>query len=115
MNWEAGYSRVSGELPVDDFAKFQPHAGLDHTSFVRFEFDVSTAGKIKLAFGDITGLSLWIDGKPTTLTADHEMEASAGRHIITLAVNRVKRTSPLRVELVDVPNSPAQVQLVGGK
>jgi len=115
LAWEPAYSHVAGELPADDLAKFVPHAQLDPTSFVRFALDVSTPGKVKLGFGDVTGLSLWVDGKPTSIASSQEFDLASGRHSITLAVNRVKRTIPLRVELQDVPGSPAQAQLVGGK
>jgi putative heme-binding domain-containing protein len=115
LQWEANYSRVAGDLPADDLAKFEAHKGLDPTLFVRFEIDVSTAGKLELAFEDIGGLTLWIDGKPTTILSNTPLDLATGRHVVTLAVNCVKRTSPLRVELRDVVGSPAQAQLVGGK
>jgi putative heme-binding domain-containing protein len=115
LSWEPAYSRVGGDLPTDDLAKFVPHAGVDPTSFVRFELEVSTPGKVKLAFGDVTGLMLWVDGKPTTIAPSNEFDLASGRHVVTLGVNRVKRPIPLRVELQEVAGSPAKAQLVGGK
>lgn len=115
LTWEPAYSRVSGELPTVELAKFVPHAQLDPTSFLRFQLDVSTPGTTKLLFGDVAGLTLWVDGKPVTIAKEQEFDLATGRHAFTLAVNRVKRTGPLRVELGDVAGSPAQVQIVGGK
>jgi putative heme-binding domain-containing protein len=115
LSWEPAYSRVGGDLPTDDLAKFVPHTGVDPTSFVRFELEVSTPGAVKLAFGDPAGLALWVDGKPTTIAAENELDLSRGRHIVTLAINRAQRPAPVRVELLDVSNSTAQVQIIGGK
>jgi hypothetical protein len=115
LTWEPVYSRVGGDLPINELARFVPHAGVDPTSFVRFEIEVSTPGKVKLVWGDSAGLTLWLDGKPTTLTAENVFDLAAGRHVVTLAVSQAKQTQPLRVELQDVEGSPAQAQLVGGK
>jgi putative heme-binding domain-containing protein len=117
FSWEPAYSRVSGDLPIDELALFTPHRDLDPVSFARCEIEVSTAGRIGLDFGDVQGLSLWIDGKPTKLTP-RRMEVfdlPVGRHQFTIAVNRQAHTSPLRLELADVENSPAKAEFVTGK
>jgi hypothetical protein len=115
ITWESIYSRVQGDLPVENLAKFAPHKGNDPTSFVRFEIDVTTAGKFQLSLGDATGLALWVDGKPSNLTAVQPVELAVGRHVFTVAINRVQHSSNLRIELQDAPGSTAQAQLVGGK
>ena len=84
------------------------------TSFVRAELVVTTAGKISLVCKDTKGLSLWLDGRPRPLLAANEWELSRGRHVITLAVDRQVRITPLRLELLPVTDG-AQVQWQTGK
>ena len=116
LSWSPAYSRVEGDLPIAGLPPFVVHRGNDPTGFVRFAADVTTAGKVALRFNSTAGLSLWVDGKPTPLTeSDMTFDLAVGRHRFTLAVNQVKRTDPLRIELVDAPGSAAQAQLVGGK
>ena len=113
--WEAAYSRVRGDLPLDGLPTYVVHQGNDPTTFVRFQIDVSAAGKVKLLTGGGDGLALWVDGKPMAIGDETLVQLSTGRHTFTLAVNRKVRTEPLRVELADVDDSPAKAQLVGGK
>lgn len=115
LSWESAYSRVSGELPVGELARFVIHRGHDPVSFVRFELEVTTPGPVGFRFGDTGGLTLWVNGKPTPLTATLSLSLERGIHRLTLAINRQQRTAPLRVELVDVQGSLAQAELVSGK
>ena len=115
LTWESAYSRVAGDLPTDGLPSYVVHTGQDAHTFLRAQLDVSTAGAVKLIVGDINGLTIWIDGKPTPPARELTVDLAAGAHWITLAVNRVQRKEPLRLELADVPGSPAQVQIVGGK
>ncbi len=111
--WASAYSRVAGDLPLDGQPTYKPHANLEPTTFVRFELDVTTPGKAKLAIdGGATGLALWLDGKPTPLTADTSLDLATGKHRLVLAVNRTEHTAPLRVEVIE---DGAVVQVVGGK
>ncbi len=114
LQWESAYSAVSGSLPVDALPRFEMRKRTNPTSFVRAELVVTTAGKISLACKDTKGLSLWLDGRPRPLLAANEMELSRGRHVITLAVDRTVRISPLRLELLPVTDG-AQVQWQTGK
>jgi hypothetical protein len=43
------------------------------------------------------------------------LDAKPGVQTLTLVIDRSKRTDDVRVELEDVPGSPARVGLVGGK
>jgi hypothetical protein len=113
LTWTAAYSRVSGTLPLDELARFQPHRDLDPTSFLRFTVDVSSPGWVRLSLGPHDGLSLWLDGKPTPLAAENiDLDFPTGRHTITLAVNQLKRTAPLEVELLPIERSEATARLV---
>ena len=108
------HSTVFGDLPLADLQKWRIGKG-EEQAVARFALDCTTAGKVKLKFGDVTGLSLWLDGTP--LNADKEMvvDLSAGAHAVTVHVKLDVRKTPLRAELDDVPGSPARVRIVGGK
>jgi putative heme-binding domain-containing protein len=123
--WASAYSRVAGDLPLDGLPTYKPHANLEPTTFVRFELDVTTPGKAKLAIDDpspqpspngrgsnVDGLALWLDGKPTPLAADTSLDLTTGKHRLVLAVNRTEHAAPLRVEVIE---DGATVQVVGGK
>ena len=115
LTWTGAYSRVGGELPLDALPQIKPHRETPQTTFVDFDFEVTTAGKVGFAFNSIDNLSLWVDSKPTPLTGDVAMQFERGRHRLTLAINREARQTPLRIVLTDVPGSSAQAQLVSGK
>ena len=117
FTWEPTYSRVAGDLPIDELPPFTPHRDLDPVSFARCEIDVSTAGNVGLDFGDVEGVNLWIDGKPTKLTPKliKTVDLAAGRHSLTIAVNRKTQTSPVKLALADVEGSPAKAEFVTGK
>ena len=119
--WDSVYSTVAGKLPTADLQshKFAPRVWKtkfqDVTSFVRFELEVTTAGKVDLAFGSPAGLQMWVDGKPVNVSPRTTIDLSTGKHRVTLAVNLTKLPRGLRVELLDSPGSNAQAQIVGGK
>ncbi|MDX1944182.1 MAG: HEAT repeat domain-containing protein [Pirellulaceae bacterium] len=113
--WASAYSRVAGDLPLADLPTLKPHANLDPTTFVRFEVEVTQPGPVQLLVGPATGLALWLDGKPTPLADATTLDLATGKHRFTLAINRQLRSDSLRVELADVQDSPARVQVVGGK
>jgi hypothetical protein len=77
---------------------------------------VSTPGRIHLVVDDPRGLTLWVDGRPTPMAgATTVLDLPSGLHRLTFAVDHALHPPALWVELADVPGSPAQFQLVGGK
>ena len=115
FTWEGAYSRVGGELPIDGLPKFTPHADLPPVSFVRFQLDSAVAGKIAIRLGNTAGLTGWVNGRPTTLASDWSIDIPAGRSTITLAIDRAKRTEPLKAELVETPGKTVAAEIVSGK
>jgi hypothetical protein len=115
LTWQPVYSRVAGDLPLDELPRFVVHRDQAPTSFVRFGIDVTTAGDVCLNLNSLTGLRLWLDGKPTPVEKELTVEFAKGRHTLTLAVDQVERREPLSIELRELSGSEAQAQLVGGK
>ncbi|MEO2091844.1 MAG: PVC-type heme-binding CxxCH protein, partial [Gemmataceae bacterium] len=114
LQWAAAYSRVSGDLPVEDLPKWKIGQG-EFQAVARFDLDCTTAGKAKLVFGDTTGLQLWLDGTPLEAGKEVTVDLSAGLHTVTVHVKLDQRKAPLRAELAEVDGSPARVRIVGGK
>jgi putative heme-binding domain-containing protein len=114
--WSSAYSRVSGDLPLDDLPKkmivWNETAPL---AVVRFQLDVTAAGATKLKFNNVAGLTLYNGVEPVEVKAETEVSLKVGVQTLTLVIDRTKRDADLRVELDDVPNSPARVAVVGGK
>ncbi len=118
-SWTAVYSRVSGSLPLDSIPTADSQGAGGPLRLVRFELDVTTAGKADLIV--VGGVEkMWCDaaavaiGPRVTLGARVALDLAEGVHAITLLLNG-NSTDDLRLELADVPGSPAQVQIVGGK
>jgi len=120
LTWKSVYSRVAGDLPLAELptltAALRVAPNGAPTSFVRCAVEVSTPGRIHLVVDDPRGLTLWVDGRPTPMAgATTVLDLPSGLHRLTFAVDHALHPSTLWVELADVPGSPAQFQLVGGK
>jgi putative heme-binding domain-containing protein len=113
QTWSPVYSRVAGVMPLSDVSAFKG----PRVCILRCQFEVTTPGKAKMALNSATGLRLWVDGDPITADKEVVLDLKTGLHTLTLAVDREKRREQeaLRVEVVDVSGSPAQVRLIGGK
>ncbi len=114
LQWAPAYSTVKGELPTDAMPKWKIGQGAEQ-AVVRFQLDVTTAGKAKLLVPDTTGLQLWLDGTPLTADKEIPLDLTAGVRTVTVHVKLDQRKTPLRVELAEVKDSAARVQIVGGK
>ena len=112
LTWARHYSEVAGTMPVVGLDEFVVRQGSDPATFLRFKIQVTTEGKVKLEFGDTTGLSLWIDGQPTPIGEQWEGDLGEGIHEFVLAINRNERREPLRIELVDASSNSATCQVV---
>jgi hypothetical protein len=113
--WSPAYSVVAGVLPESDQPLFTVWNQSEPQSVVRFRLDTTTAGPVKLLFESAAGLTLYVgktgvEAKPETI-----IDLPQGPTVVTLVIDRKKRSGPLRVELADVPGSPARAAIVGGR
>ena len=115
IQWAPVYSTLAGALPVDELPQFKLRANTASITFLRGDLTVSSGGRVEMRFASTKGLTLWVDGKPHDLSKSLQFDWRPGRHWITVGVDRSMRTAPLRLELVDVQGSEAQVQFVTGK
>ncbi|HZT79381.1 MAG TPA: HEAT repeat domain-containing protein, partial [Gemmataceae bacterium] len=111
--WSPAYSTVAGTLPLDAVPIINRQER--KVSFVRCQLDVSTAGKVKLLLNSAAGVTAWLDGAPIEAKAEMVLDLPAGLRTLTFAVEPGKRKEALRLELDDVPGSPARARVVGGK
>ena len=107
-DWLPACGTVAGHLPLTDL----PRLANNRLSAGRFQIEVTTAGSIGLRFKEPAGLRVWVDGSPLAVRREVTTNLSEGRHSITVVIDRTQRTAPLRVTLLDVPNSPGQAHLV---
>lgn len=118
-SWSPVYSTVSGDLPLGDLPDVRVRnriaPGDRGMAFVRFEMEATAAGSAALQFNSVDGLSLWVNDDPTRVDVQTKLEFPTGKHRLTLAVDLAVRRDPLRIELKEVPGSPARVSIVGGK
>jgi len=119
LTWESAYSRVAGNLPLKGLPKFDFSRNVfrkkETRSFVRFQVEVTTAGDVQFVFSSVSGLQLWVNDKPTPAAPKLTVNLSKGRHTLTIAIDQIDRTESLQIEVGDLPESTARVQLVGGK
>lgn len=113
--WLSSYSTVSGDLPLSELPKFTVWNDTAAQSVVRFQLDVTTAGAAKLKFNAVNGLTVYVGNQPVEPKPETVLDLKAGVQTVTVLIDRSKRDTDLRVELDDVPNSPARVGVVGGK
>ncbi len=82
---------------------------------LRFQLDVTTAGKAKLKLDAADGLALFVGANPVETKAETVVDLKAGVQTVTVIIDRSVRKQDVRIELDDVPGSPARVAVVGGK
>jgi putative heme-binding domain-containing protein len=90
-DWLPAYSKVSGELPPEDYP-----AG--ESVFVRGFVNVLVAGTARLQINSVDGLKLSVDGKPVDDLAA-PIRFNKGRRELTFEFSPDRRTEGLRVEL----------------
>ena len=111
--FEPIYSKVSGELPLDELPVVDAGASKKY-SFLKFDIEVLTKGNVNLAFNALSGLTAWADGKPVKLN-DKGISADLpqGIHTFVVAIDRDQfKNANLNVQLVDGESNGAQTRLV---
>ncbi len=116
FNWQPAYSRVTGELPLDDQPKVMYRGPFQNApsglTFLRFSLDVGTAGKVELALSQVDGVTVWLNGVELASAASTPLDLKGGRHRVTLMVSQSDPSEPIQVQINDVAGSTAQVQLL---
>jgi putative heme-binding domain-containing protein len=113
--WSSAYSKVSGEFPLESLPRLVVWNGSEPFGMLRAQLDVTTGGPVKLKINGAAGLTLWVGATPVEVKDETVLDLKPGLQWLTFAADLNKRKNGLRVELEDVPGSPARVNIVGGK
>jgi putative heme-binding domain-containing protein len=114
--FQPAYSKVSGDLPVEELPVIKVKANQRY-SFVRFGVEALSKGNVNLSVNSAAGITAWVGQRPLKLVDQGAVvDLSSGIHQITLAIDReVRQKGPLRIQLQDAENSPAQTRLLMGQ
>lgn len=120
FQWLPHYSTVAGALPLRELpilrASYALKPGERGASYVRTEIEVLQTGKGRIVVTPPAGVAGWLDDKPFDPTSDALIDLPAGRHRVTLAINRdVAGDGPVTVRVATPEKDGATVKLVGGK
>lgn len=109
------YSTVAGFLPLEELSEVPNPVPQIRRSIITADFEVTTPGPVQLQFNAVEGLKLQWDGKSIPSATTVKLDLTPGPHQLTVMIDRAVRKQPLRVELLDVAGSQAQVQILNGK
>ncbi|WP_186738671.1 PVC-type heme-binding CxxCH protein [Spirosoma utsteinense] len=113
---QPAYSTVSGELPIEELPLIVANGNKSYSA-IRFDLEVVSKGTVNLSLNKTDGITAWVDQKPVRLI-DGAMLADLmpGIHTVTLAIDRTLRKSgPMRIQLLDGAGATAQTRLVMGR
>ncbi len=113
LNWTSVYSRVSGSLPPASLPAIEAKRTAGALRVVRCQLEVDAPGKVGLLLGGTVD-KIWFDATPLAPESKIVIDATPGVHTITVLL-AAKGGQDLRLEMVDVPGSTAQAQIVWGK
>jgi putative heme-binding domain-containing protein len=109
ITWRTEYSQVNGELPLTAY-------NVQSRPILQTQFTVSTGGPVALELNGADGIMIaYVDNKLVDAASLMKIDASPGLHSVTFVAEPARRAAGMRLELVDVPGSPAKAQFVGGK
>ena len=102
--------RSPATLPLDELAK--PGSPLT----LKGDLDVTADGPLTFRFDSAHGVTASVDEKPVEMAkSSFDVDLSAGHHVLTLKVDRSKRSeATIRVEVVKPEGSSAEYTVVGG-
>ncbi|WP_026632978.1 PVC-type heme-binding CxxCH protein [Dyadobacter alkalitolerans] len=109
------YSKVSGELPLDEVPVVETTAGKSF-SVVRFEIEVLTKGSVTLTSNISNGVTAYIANKPIKMSGDNiTTNLAPGIQQVTLVIDRsAVKDGGLKIALKDADGG-AQTRLRMGK
>jgi putative heme-binding domain-containing protein len=115
LSWAPAYSKVLGLLPPDSVPATAKREPLGRFGFVRCQVEVTSPGDVTLVHNQPSTLALWIDGQPATADPQTRLTFAPGTHTLTFALPLDHLGVGLRLELQDVPGSPAKARFAVGK
>ena len=112
LTWLPFYSRVNGMVHGEEATLIK--VGANEWRAIESEIEVSAAGKIGLRMNDPANIQVFIAGRELPAAAEMQADVPAGRVRVTLLFDTTVRKAPVKVQVFDVPGSPAKTKAVGG-
>lgn len=110
--WLPAYSKVGGELPLDEVAATAESPVL----YLQAELEVSHGDKAVVKLNSADGVTSWFDDQPAPLGPSFPIDLTTGRHKLTFRVDvEARKGRALRVEVVKAEGSSAEYVVVGAK
>jgi putative heme-binding domain-containing protein len=95
--WQPIVSRVDGYFPINEMDRYRQHQGIPPTSYLRFDVQVGSDGKLDLAFSADEGIEMWLDGKPSPLSQVQDATLEPGTHTVILGLNAEAISDGIRI------------------
>lgn len=112
LTWLPLYSHVNGTIPGEEATLIK--VGNNEWRAIESEIEVSAAGKIGLRLNDPANLQIFVAGKEVPAASEIQTGVSAGKVRITLLFDTTVRKAPVKVQVFDLPDSPARTKAVSG-
>jgi putative heme-binding domain-containing protein len=112
--WKPAYAHVSGVLAGEDIPEIPVEGRASRPGLARCQVEVTTPGKVRLKLATFPGLRIWVDSKAIEPAPTLDVDLSTGVHNI-MFLRDGNPSQGLRLELEDIPGSPARAQMVLGK
>ncbi len=112
LTWLPFYSRVNGMVHGEEATIIK--VGNNEWRAIESEIEVSAAGQIGLRINDPANVQIFVAGKEVPAAAGMQLDVPAGRQRVTLLFDTTVRKAPVKMQVFDVPGSPAKTKAVGG-
>ncbi|MEZ6089090.1 MAG: hypothetical protein R3C05_13895 [Pirellulaceae bacterium] len=86
--WENFTAKVDGTLPLEELPTFKQLHSSPPMSFVRFDLESPDTQRVDIQLPKTEGLKMWVDGRPTPIWDEKDLQLSKGTHRIVLAIDR---------------------------
>jgi putative heme-binding domain-containing protein len=113
LTWKPAYSMVNGELPMNELQSL-PHFNGEFFAAVRFEIESPAAGKVGLKWNDPANVKLWLGQEEHAVAKEMQLPVAKGINTITLLIDKKRRQTPLKIEVVDIPGGVVGARPVSG-
>jgi hypothetical protein len=85
-------------------------------NYLRTQLEVTTPGQIEITFNDPhTAVLAWMDNSLVEPKKKMTFDLPSGIHTISLLIEAPRCKHGLKLQLADLPSSPAKAQFIGGK
>jgi len=112
LTWLPFYSHVNGMVHGEEATLIK--VGTNEWRAIESEIQVSAAGKIGLRLNDPSNLQIFVAGKEIPPANEVQVDAPSGKVRVTLLFDTSVRKAPVKVQVYDLPDSPAKTKAVGG-